>query len=39
MRRVPDPRDPRGVRYPLVGVLAVAVSAVLAGRQVVRRDR
>lgn len=29
--RVPDPRDPRGVRYPLSGVLAVAVCAVLAG--------
>lgn len=29
--RVPDPRDPRGVRYPLTGVLAVAVCAVLAG--------
>lgn len=29
--RVPDPRDPRGVRYPLAGVLAVAVCAVLAG--------
>jgi predicted transposase YbfD/YdcC len=28
---VPDPRDPRGVRYPLVSVLAVAVCAVLAG--------
>ena len=28
---VPDPRDPRGVRYPLVGVLAVAIGAVLAG--------
>ena len=28
---VPDPRDPRGVRYPLVGMLAVAVSAVLTG--------
>ena len=28
---VPDPRDPRGVRYSLAGVLAVAVSAVLAG--------
>ncbi|MEO3936698.1 ISAs1 family transposase [Dermatophilaceae bacterium Soc4.6] len=28
---VPDPRDPRGVRYPLAGVLAVAVTAVLAG--------
>ncbi len=23
--RVPDPRDPRGVRYPLSGVLAVAM--------------
>lgn len=29
--KVPDPRDPRGRRYPLVGVLAVAVCAVLAG--------
>lgn len=29
--KVPDPRDPRGVRYPLAGVLAVAVGAVLAG--------
>ncbi|WP_295700537.1 ISAs1 family transposase [Lapillicoccus sp.] len=28
---VPDPRDPRGVRYPLVGILAVAVTAVMAG--------
>lgn len=28
---MPDPRDPRGIRYPLTGVLAVAVSAVLAG--------
>ncbi len=28
---VPDPRDPRGVRYPLAGILAVAVSAVVAG--------
>jgi DDE_Tnp_1-associated len=28
---VPDPRDPRGVRYPLAGVLAVAVTAVMAG--------
>lgn len=31
LAKVPDPRDPRGVRYPLVGVLAVAVCAVLAG--------
>lgn len=29
--RVPDPRDPRGLRYPLAGMLAVAVCAVLAG--------
>lgn len=29
--KVPDPRDPRGLRYPLSGVLAVAVCAVLAG--------
>ncbi len=29
--RVPDPRDPRGVRYPLAGLLAVAVFAVVAG--------
>lgn len=28
---VPDPRDPRGVRYPLSGMLAVAVCAVLSG--------
>lgn len=28
---VPDPRDPRGVRYPLAGILAVAVTAVLVG--------
>ena len=28
---VPDPRDARGVRYRLAGVLAVAVTAVLAG--------
>lgn len=27
----PDPRDPRGVRYPLAALLAVAVCAVLAG--------
>jgi predicted transposase YbfD/YdcC len=31
LARVPDPRDPRGVRYPLTGMLAVAVCAVLAG--------
>jgi predicted transposase YbfD/YdcC len=28
---VPDPRDPRGIRYPLPALLAVAVCAVLAG--------
>ncbi|WP_433532718.1 transposase family protein [Micromonospora sp. CA-263727] len=28
---VPDPRDPRGVRYPLTPPLAVAVCAVMAG--------
>jgi predicted transposase YbfD/YdcC len=28
---VPDPRDRRGMRYPLVSMLAVAVCAVLAG--------
>ena len=28
---VPDPRDRRGVRYSLVGVLALAVTAALAG--------
>lgn len=28
---VPDPRDARGIRYPLAGMLAVAVTAVLAG--------
>jgi predicted transposase YbfD/YdcC len=30
---VPDPRDPRGVRYPLAGLLAAAVCATLAGAQ------
>jgi len=29
--RVPDPRDPRGVRHALPGLLAVGVAAVLAG--------
>ncbi|MEU0553749.1 ISAs1 family transposase [Dactylosporangium sp. NPDC006015] len=28
---VPDPRDSRGIRYPLVSLLTVAVCAVLAG--------
>lgn len=31
MAAVPDPRDARGVRYPLAGLLTVAVCAVLAG--------
>src|SRR6266581_7649332 len=29
--QVPDPRDRRGIRYPLVPVLAIAVCAMLAG--------
>src|SRR4051812_49935561 len=29
--RVPDPRNPRGIRYPLAALLSVAVCAVLAG--------
>lgn len=28
---VPDPRDRRGVRYPLAGLLALAITATLAG--------
>ena len=28
---VPDPRNPRGLRYPLTGLLTVAVCAVMAG--------
>jgi predicted transposase YbfD/YdcC len=31
LAKVPDPRDPRGVRYPLSALLTVAVCAVLAG--------
>ena len=31
LTRVPDPRDRRGIRYPLASLLAVAVCAVLAG--------
>ena len=31
MGRVPDPRDPRGVRYPIVAMLMVVVGAMLAG--------
>ncbi|MCI4674102.1 ISAs1 family transposase [Candidatus Mycolicibacterium alkanivorans] len=31
LQTVPDPRDRRGVRYPLAGVLALAVTATMAG--------
>jgi hypothetical protein len=31
LAQVPDPRGRRGVRYPLVPVLAIAVCAMLAG--------
>jgi DDE_Tnp_1-associated len=31
LESMPDPRDRRGVRYPLAGVLALAVTAVIAG--------
>jgi predicted transposase YbfD/YdcC len=31
LTKVSDPRDPRGIRYPLSAVLAVAVCAVMAG--------
>ncbi|WNV83879.1 ISAs1 family transposase [Umezawaea sp. Da 62-37] len=31
LAKVPDPRDPRGIRYPLSALLTVAVCAVLAG--------
>lgn len=31
MARVPDPRDRRGMRYSLIGVLALAVTATVAG--------
>ncbi|MGX6607954.1 transposase family protein [Micromonosporaceae bacterium Da 78-11] len=31
MAKVPDPRDPRGIRYPLSAVLTVAVCAGMAG--------
>jgi len=30
LARVPDPRKPRGIRHALPGVLAVALSAVIA---------
>jgi len=30
---VPDPRDPRGIRHPLVAVLAIAACAVAAGEK------
>jgi hypothetical protein len=31
--RVPDPRNPSGRRFPLPGILALTVAALLAGRQ------
>ncbi|MGH3328723.1 MAG: transposase family protein [Streptomycetales bacterium] len=31
LAEVPDPRDPRGVRYPLASLVTVAVCAVLSG--------
>lgn len=31
LESVPDPRDKRGVRYPFAGILAVAITAVIAG--------
>ncbi|WP_449344049.1 transposase family protein [Streptomyces malaysiensis] len=31
LAQVPDPRDPRGVRHPLVTLLALTARAVLAG--------
>lgn len=31
LSRVPDPRSPRGLRYPLTALLAVAVCAVMTG--------
>lgn len=31
LAQIPDPRDPRGLRYPLAEVLAVLVCAVIAG--------
>jgi predicted transposase YbfD/YdcC len=33
LERVPDPRDPRGVRHTLTSLLLAAVAAVLAGAQ------
>jgi hypothetical protein len=38
LAKVPDPRDPRGIRYPLSAVLAVAVCAVRAGASSFRDD-
>jgi predicted transposase YbfD/YdcC len=31
LRAVPDPRDPRGIRYPLATLLAIAILAAAAG--------
>jgi len=33
LERVPDPRDPRGVRHTLTSLLLAAIGAVLAGAQ------
>ena len=30
---VPDPRDPRGIRHPLIVVLAIAACAIAAGEK------
>lgn len=41
--KIPDPRAPSGKRFPLQGLLALAVAALLAGRQglaaIARRGR
>ena len=39
LARVPDPRDPRGVRHTLTSLLLAAAAAVLAGAAVVRGHR
>ena len=31
LETVPDPRDPRGVRYPLAALLGLAIGAVACG--------
>lgn len=39
LAQVPDPRDPRGVRHALVGVLALAARAVAVDGHVIRLCR